>query len=77
MAGVSAKDIPEIQNMYMDIWDLHKKYYIAEDNDEFWQKLYESAHEIYDKYKTEICREYLKVVQLDIYNRFKEAVKHG
>ncbi|MFA9376254.1 MAG: hypothetical protein ACERKZ_05795 [Lachnotalea sp.] len=72
MAGVKAIDIPHIQQMYTDIWNLHKKYYIPEDNDLYWNNLTKEIDCIYKKYNTDICKAYLFALAEDIDKRFKE-----
>lgn len=39
MAVVSNKEIPEDFNMFGELWNLYKKYYHPEDNDQYWKNI--------------------------------------
>jgi len=55
MTEVKAKDIPLEQQLFVDIWNICKKYYNAS-NDEDWQKFINETDVVYkEKYKNTAC----------------------
>ncbi|OYO76067.1 hypothetical protein CG709_16445, partial [Lachnotalea glycerini] len=73
--SVTSKDIPEIFNMFGDVFTLLKKYYMPESNDEFWEQLKAEVDVIYSKYKTQLCKDILLAIANDIDRRYKERIK--
>lgn len=69
MASVTSKDIPEIFNMFGDVFTLLKKYYNPEPNDEFWNEMHAERAKIQEKYNTDFCHDLLTVVANDIGRR--------
>lgn len=75
MASVTSKDIPEIFHMFSDVFTLLKKYYRPEPNDEFWNQLKTEIDLVYNKYKTQLCKDILQAIANDIDRRYKERRK--
>lgn len=75
MASVTSKDIPEVFQMFGDVFNLLKKYYKPEPHDEFWEQLKIDIDLVYKKYKTELCKDILLAIANDIDRRFTERRK--
>lgn len=69
MAAVKNSDIPEVFQMFGDVFTLLKKYYIPEQNDEFWNEMHVERAKIQEKYNTDFCHDLLTVVANDIGRR--------
>lgn len=74
MAEVKAKEIPVESQFMTDFWNFRKRYYIPEDQDEFWVALERDADGLYRKYKK---NEYVKKMILalvdDIEKRYRNV----
>lgn len=75
MASVTSKDIPEVFQMFGDVFTLLKKYYNPEQNDEFWEYLKADIDVVYNKYNTQLCKDILLAIANDIDRRYKERSK--
>lgn len=77
MASVTAKEIPEEQKFFTDLWNLRKKYYIPEDNDDYWSSMVNEFTELRVKYeKVSISYKIILIVMDDLEMRYKEN-KYG
>lgn len=77
MASVTAKEIPEEQKFFTDLWNLRKKYYTPEDNDDYWSSMVNEFTELRDKYdKISISYKMILIVMDDLEMRYKEN-KYG
>lgn len=77
MASVTAKEIPEEQKFFTDLWNLRKKYYTPEDNDDYWDSMVNEFTELRDKYdKISISYKIILIVMDDLEMRYKEN-KYG
>ena len=57
MASVESKDIPEIKDFMAAFWQLVKRYWIPEpDNDEYWEGWLRESSEMYKKYDDPFAR---------------------
>lgn len=73
MASVTAKEIPEEQKFFTELWNLRKKYYIPEDNDEYWDSAIRDFTELRTKYeKLSIAYEMVMIIINDLDKRYKE-----
>lgn len=54
MAGASNKEIPSDFNMFGDIWNLYKKYYYPEDNEQYWNNVISDFKSLSKKYQTKL-----------------------
>lgn len=77
MASVTSKDIPEIFNMFGDVFTLLKKYYSPEPRDEFWEQIKAEIDVVYSKYNTQLCKDILLAIANDIDRRYKERRKQN
>lgn len=69
MAGVSAKEIPEEQRMWTDVWNWRKKYYYPEEDGEWWGNFTQEGISLGEKYGTGLCRQIVFAVLDDVNNR--------
>ena len=77
MASVTAKEIPEEQKFFTEFWNLRKKYYTPEDNDDYWSSMVNEFTELRDKYdKISISYKMILIVMDDLEMRYKEN-KYG
>ena len=77
MASVTAKEIPEEQKFFTELWNLRKKYYTPEDNDDYWSSMVNEFTELRDKYdKISISYKMILIVMDDLEMRYKEN-KYG
>ncbi len=51
MASVTAKGIPEVQSFFTELWNLYKKHYVPEKEDEYWNAVISDFTELRNKYK--------------------------
>lgn len=67
MYEVWGKDIPEENQMFVDIWEFRKKFYKAENNDVYFDAARKAAEQILAKYpdQQELCRDQLWAVMRD------------
>lgn len=76
MASVIAKDIPEEQAMFVQIWNTYKKYYVPENQDAYWKELSDDLNRIISMYKSDLCKELCLAVAAELdrkYQKMKEA----
>ena len=77
MASVTAKEIPEEQMFFTDLWNLRKKYYTPEDNDDYWSSMINEFTELRVKYeKVSISYKMILLIMDDLEMRYKEN-KYG
>lgn len=77
MASVTAKEIPEVQQFFTELWNLYKKYYIPEDNDDYWDSMINEFTELRVKYeKVSISYKMILLIIDDLEMRYKED-KYG
>lgn len=77
MASVTAKEIPEEQKFFTELWNLRKKYYIPEDSDEYWNSVVNDFTELKDKYRgASISYRIILLIIDDLELRYKEK-KYG
>ena len=77
MASVTAKEIPEEQKFFTELWNLRKKYYTPEDNDDYWSSMVNEFTELRVKYeKVSISYKMILIVMDDLEMRYKEN-KYG
>ena len=77
MASVTAKEIPEEQMFFTDLWNLRKKYYTPEDNDDYWSSMVNEFTELRVKYeKVSISYKMILLIIDDLETRYKEN-KYG
>lgn len=55
MYSVKASEIPLEQKMFQAIWELEKKYYKAQNTNEYFEALRIDADQILQKYPTKKC----------------------
>ena len=73
MASVTAKEIPEEQMFFTELWNLRKKYYTPEDNDDYWDSMVNEFTELRVKYeKVSISYKIILIVMDDLEARYKE-----
>lgn len=73
MASVTAKEIPEEQMFFTDLWNLRKKYYTPEDNDDYWNSMINEFTELRVKYeKVSISYKMILLIIDDLEMRYKE-----
>lgn len=73
MASVKAQDVPEEQQMWIDIWNFRKKYYYPEKENAYWKMLTQEVRVLGEKYKTKLCRKILFAILDDIKDRWRES----
>ena len=77
MASVTAKEIPEEQKFFTELWNLRKKYYTPEDNDDYWSSMINEFTELRVKYeKVSISYKMILLIIDDLEMRYKEN-KYG
>lgn len=77
MASVTAKEIPEEQMFFTDLWNLRKKYYTPEDSDDYWSSMINEFTELRVKYeKVSISYKMILLIIDDLEMRYKEN-KYG
>ena len=77
MASVTAKEIPEEQKFFTDLWNLRKKYHTPEDNDDYWSSMINEFTELRVKYeKVSISYKMILLIMDDLEMRYKEN-KYG
>lgn len=76
MASVTSKDIPEVFQMFGDVFSFLKKYYNPEPGDDFWEEMKNKKEKIYKKYNTKLCYDILQAIANDIGTR-EEKKENG
>ena len=77
MASVTAKEIPEVQQFFTELWNLYKKYYTPEDSDDYWNSMINEFTELRVKYeKVSISYKMILLIIDDLEMRYKED-KYG
>lgn len=79
MASVTSKDIPLEFQMFGELFNLRKEFYIPEDNDEYWEKVVTFFDTLYEKYPTDYCRNLALVTVKDFEDKYRKmkATKKG
>ena len=72
MASVVNKDIPLEFQMFGELFNLRKEYYIPEDNDEYWEKVIAAFENLHERFPTEYCRDLVIATVNDLDRRYKE-----
>lgn len=77
MASISSNEIPEEYRFMGEFFNLRKKYYTPEDNDEYWEQLILESNELAKKYNTNYFTELILCMVDDIEKRFRGKPKKG
>lgn len=73
MASVTAKEIPEVQQFFTELWNLYKKYYIPESSDEYWSDLVREFTELRSKYvDVSISKRIIDAITDDLDKKYME-----
>lgn len=73
MSSVKTEDIAIEQSFFGELWGFRKKYYNADDSEEYWGSLINAAEGISKKYGNNYLDQMLLVCIDDIEDRFKQA----
>ncbi len=74
--SVKAKEISEEQQMFVDIWEHYKKFYRAEDTEEYWTEQIAACQELQEKYKnSKLAKDMLLAIVKELERKSKEAEK--
>ena len=77
MASVTAKDIPNEQNMFTQIWNVYKKYYIPERSDVYWNGLNVDLNAIINTFQCEFCTKLCLSVEAELTRKYEYQRKEG
>lgn len=72
MASVTSKDIPLEFQMFGELVNLRKEFYIPEDSDEYWVKVVASFDALYEKYPTDYCRDLVLATVKDLESKYRK-----
>ena len=61
--------------IYLEIWNFHKKYYDANTNMETWRQILEEAKELDDKLNNDFARSLISAVVLHLNKQATEKMK--
>ncbi len=75
MASVVAKDIPIEAQFMTDFWNFRKKYYIPENNDQYWANFCSEAEQLINKYPTDYCKSIILICIEDREKLFRQKGK--
>lgn len=74
--SVKAKEISKEQQMFVDIWEHYKKFYRAEDTEEYWTEQIEACQELQEKYKnSKLAKDMLLAIVKELERKSKEEEK--
>lgn len=73
MSSVSKDRIKLEFDLFAAVWNTYKKYYIPEENDEYWDALVDSIKELQHKYPGELSKALSLAVLDDIERRYREC----
>ena len=73
MGSVSVEEIPDEQRFFTEFWNFRKKYYIPEDDDDFWNSLINEGDALADKYNNPFFDQLMLLEFNDVDRRFSEA----
>ena len=51
MASVTAREIPDVQSFFTELWNLYKKHYIPENDDKYWELILSDFGTLRNKYE--------------------------
>lgn len=75
--SVKAKEISVDQQMFVDIWEHYKKFYRADNTDEYWTKEMAACQELQQKYKDSmLAKDMLLAIVKELERKSKEK-GHG
>ena len=77
MASVTAKEIPEEQAMFTQIWNVYKRYYTPEEWDLYWENLSNDLNAIINIYKSELCVKLCLAVEFELNRKYQQMKKEG
>ena len=72
MAALSFGKDSEERQMFIDLWDFCQKYWIVEDNDEYWAELIKAADEFAEKHPNGLGEMWLTIFMQVKEAEFKE-----
>lgn len=72
MVTVNNKDIPEDFNMFSDLWNLYKKYYYPENNDQYWLTVRNDFLNLAKKYKSRLSEDLSLAIINELERKSKE-----
>lgn len=71
--SVKAKEISEEQQMFVDIWEHYKKFYRAENTDEYWTEQIAACQELQQKYQdSKLAKDMLLAISKELERKAKE-----
>ena len=74
--SVKAKEVSVDQQMFVDIWEHYKKFYRAENTDEYWTEQIAACQELQQKYKdSKLAKDMLLTIVKELERKSKEAEK--
>ena len=74
---MTEKHLKNYYQIFIDCWQLFKKYSNPVDNDEFWKSMTEEANDLYTKHgKVNFSERMISAVMQEVENIYKEQV-HG
>ena len=74
--SVKAKEVSVDQQMFVDIWEHYKKFYRAENTDEYWTEQIAACQELQQKYQdSKLANDILLAIVKELERKSKEAEK--
>ncbi len=70
MASATNKDIPDIFQLYSDIFSMHKEFYFPEESKAYWNNAISVAHNIHAKYGTALSKDLCLAVIDELEERY-------
>lgn len=55
MAGVKNEDVPDVFKFMTDIWRFMKRFWLPEDNEEYWKDISCESRKLLDEYRQDFC----------------------
>ena len=73
MASVTAKEIPEVQQFFTELWSMYKKYYTPEEDDAYWNYVVNDFSALRKKFENvKVSKQMIFAVLDDLEERHKE-----
>lgn len=66
------EEMKEEFSLFGEVWTLFKKYYIAQNTDEYWENLIAESNRISRKYNSRLCKDLLLTVTNELERRWRE-----
>lgn len=73
MASVTNKEIQEDFNLFGEIFNMYKKFYLPEDNETYWNEVIENSRDISSRFDSALARDLCLIVVDEFERKWRQS----